>query len=408
LDGWWEINMAGETFGAPAGISQAIGDMNQLSQMSARNFGVAREQQLLPGELALQQGQIAQQPVDMFGKAMLGALRKAQAQKAEQDYRLQRSLGEAISKMASDPNAPKDMADFTSRIAEIAAKVEDPNSAIEWAGKAVVMQGHKAKLKEIETQSMHAEHLAKLDAFDYAARAMNFAQNQEDLDTVNKTIHERWPQQGKLPWEGRPFTPALKQQIIDSSMSSAKNADLDYKEAVQKLREQQFDDKKRHESLLEDIRKKLADITEEREKRLEKNGGKVVGNPSKAGLESVNRLIKKDYPNAPLDDPTVQDFANSIESAVMTATNNNHSLDPVTTRNKIYLDRQDQLRITDVENKWYEGKKPPKAEFKPRLGTFEEPVPLPAKEGDWLKGEVYRAPNGKPAKYLGDGRWEVK
>jgi len=99
--------MAGETYGAPAGISQAIGDANTLSAMSARNFQSAAAQQLLPGELALQQGQIAMQPLERFFKTAEGKLRQAQAEKAQNDLRVSLLEGDAIAKMANDPDAPK-------------------------------------------------------------------------------------------------------------------------------------------------------------------------------------------------------------------------------------------------------------------------------------------------------------
>ena len=45
-------------WGQPAGVPAGIADMNVLSQTNARNA-------LLPGELALQQGQIEAQPTEL-------------------------------------------------------------------------------------------------------------------------------------------------------------------------------------------------------------------------------------------------------------------------------------------------------------------------------------------------------
>lgn len=287
-----------DTWGAPGGISQAIGDQNVLSQTQARDA-------MLPGAIQLQQGQINKQPYEIMNLMANTGLHAAEAGLKNESLRQMKAMSEAMQGFAAG-QAPEgtDPTDFmlgmTGNLVKKAVSVGAVDAAEKMMSNYQQIAGHKASTDRNKIMELHAQHQIRLDKINSAGSFLNGVSDQDSADEAAqqwlKTFGEPAPFASKNnPNWAVPYVPEMYQKMQEQSLTYKQKLDADLKDEVQKYKEQNRDLLLGSKNITNQLTQAKLDLAKTIEERRTQQGGKV-SEPSPRQVQDAKDYIVDEDP----------------------------------------------------------------------------------------------------------------
>lgn len=304
--------MSAATWGAPGGISQAVGDMSTMSQTSSRDA-------MLPGALALQQeqildhpvdraykqGQIAKQPAEIMNLLASSGLRMAEAGLKNEVLRQVKIMSEAMSSMSMGGDVDSmDPLDAMIAVQGNMAKAAIKSGAVEAAGKITQnleqLLGHKATIDRTKAQTKHQEYLEKLDKVNNVGRFLNGVEDQATADEAAQAWFKEFKEPAPFsnpnnPNWAIPFNERRFQRMRDQTLTYQQKLMADNREDKLINADRDFARKKQLDTAMDGWKQAQIDLAREREDRLARGGGKSR-EPSTREVEDASNFISSDDP----------------------------------------------------------------------------------------------------------------
>lgn len=398
--------MAGEMFGAPAGISQAIQDEGNIAQANyvrgktamlpsdlahqqAQTEYLKAQTGAIPSEIALRQAQVSKTPAEIMklwseveeNIAETGAKKFAVDEaKALKAAMIRAAQG---GQFAVDADG-KPMA-MSRSIAKIGMQLMSEgfhNAAKESLNQANLMFGHETSEERLAFDKRKLELEQDLQVYDLVGHRTPWITNQQQLDDLTADVTKRT---GKAPpWAGLRYSPELVQKLNESSLKGSERANFQLKEDKALADQRQREFKNDLERLRLELDKSRFEWQQEKAARDKKAGAVAPAGASE--VDAVTQMLIQQNPK--LKGLTGQDaaafdqFSRSVaDEAKRLYKQADGALTPEQARYKAMTDNMDQLT---VGSNW--GSTTVKYESK-GIGTAKTPIPFAAdaerKEGKW-------------------------
>lgn len=248
-------------FGAPQGISQAIGDVRQLGQLAMQpDVAELTHAQAGLATLKLQEEQA-------FSKALQG------------------SMG------GVSPTAP--ISDQLARLSELAFKSGAVNKGVALAKDYGVIKAHEAAAVSAKAREVTAGILAERNKAQWVATHAMDAQDQQSWQQVNAQYEQQFGEPS--PYKNTPYSPDLTRKLQLAAMTAKERADLKLREANNASLDAARQNTERHQAAGERIQAARLDVERQREARQrEKDAGGAKAPPA-GFVAEANDLLTKDY-----------------------------------------------------------------------------------------------------------------
>jgi len=384
------------------GVPAAVGVLDNLSQIGARDFETQRKQALLPGELAMQ-------PAKLMAEYATGRYHNAQAGDLEQKLQMKKAMADAYkSGQVSQVDAagtPIPYSQQLRQLANIARRVGDVDSVNLYEKEAVTQSGHEAQERARLIQERIQDRLMYKSANEDASRLLRGATSQQDMDDAAGEWEDIYKK--KAPWRGLPYSSQLVQKFVDRGLTEAQSATRDYHNAI--LAKQKFDKEEAQRVAQENLRIKQdaerRKKEEDEQKARERKQGALMKTISADERKMITNLIQRDFPKLDISDPSISDFADNVAFQARKARlDSGGSLSPNGAAETAYQNAKGKLSQTDTWRSYVPGQK---EKLKVNQAGSKQ-IPIEAQPGmKFEEGKYYRR-NGRIGLYKGNDQWEVE
>lgn len=258
-----------DLFGAPVGISAAIGDVRQL------------------GELAMQPGRLAMQPDQA---RLLKAQAGIEEMKLQEEQRYAGALSAAAAGGTGGP-AGGSMADQIGRLAELTLSAGAPNKAMKLITEYSALKGHEAQLLAANARTALAEaQMTKIKSQWVASHLMD-ATDPQSWQQTNADYEATFKEPS--PYKVQPYSPELVNRLQNGALTVKERMDLRIKELNRQSLEASRKSTEQHQRTMERYDAVKAQAAATRAKVAEEQAGGRMP-PAGYTAEAVD-LLTHDY-----------------------------------------------------------------------------------------------------------------
>ncbi len=403
--------MSSAVFGAPGGVSLAIGDLGQLARTDLTNAEAQSARALLPGKLAAQ-------PVDLAHQAALGRLAGAQADASLAKQAQAKAMQDAAKNFFADEGNKNIIPEeFALRLGKTAIQAGDIDTGMDLLKNAGVMAGHRVTQEEHALRAKNAEMDGIFKRLDWAGRFASTVTDPQTYDNFNKQYEGTFKE--KPPWTGMPYSPGLMQEIQKRSVSVKDQMAANDRERRADEAEKQNDIRSRIRNAEYELKKVKEEAAAAERERKAKIGAENFKEPPKESIDSVKDMIlsEPEFKNVPKNNPALNQFARSIEVDARKMVANNGSIEPEAARQIIFQRRKGELSAQEsLRTTLTMGLSPGPADVKYNSknsqaeGSVNAPRPWVENEADRVPGQYYEK-GGRTvqwAKDPSDGKYKWK
>lgn len=362
--------MAGDfsEWGGGGGISSAIGDLNTLATTSMHQQATLRDQQMLPGDLQLQRGKLAQQPAELF--KTLAETRQLIAKAGLEEQTLEQvgiyskalkafALGEQNKQGLVDPDTgvitpsrgltPPKPSEVLLKLSNLAGESGYVSGMIDMAGKATTMSGHESA--DRLTKAREAEHQHQIDQgkMDWLERNTRmFATSPQGWANVNEQYRQKFGEFS--PFSGVQWTPDLSDELGDYTLSFKQKKDQEFKDQKQDDLNDYRDSNSRLTKTITEINKTVEKIQGAQNETKAKSGGKPY-EPTKASIQSIVSMAREDLEEANPDlykganKQIVDRWARDVASVAQDIRQKNRTIEPGVAESQAYQQMKGALLV---------------------------------------------------------------
>lgn len=266
-------------FGAPQGVSQAIGDVQGLENLA-----------LYPDQARL-----------LHAQAGLETMRLQEEQNYAKALAAMQTQHRPPTPVAGTPALPGDtqtgmldqQIDNIGRLAEVAAGAGAPNKAMGLLKTYEGLISHKATIEAAQArQQFYHLKTAQEQTQWFATHAMD-VKDPQSFDKLNNDFEAQF--NTPSPYRGMQWSADLPDRIAKEALSVKDRITISMRDAESKAREADRADAQRSRRVREGIAQQRLKLEQEREGRQQKLG--KTADPTPGTIEEAKRLILKDYPN---------------------------------------------------------------------------------------------------------------
>lgn len=259
-------------FGAPQGISQAIGDVQQL-------------------------GQLAMQPD-------VAELTHAQAGLAALKLNEEQAFAKALQGSTGGVSPGTPLSDQIAKLSELAFRSGAPSKAIALAKDYGVLKAHEAAAVSADARKVTAGITAERNKAQWVATHVMDAQDQQSWQRVNADYEAQFGEQS--PYKNTPYSPDLARKLQLAAMTAKERAELKLRDANNASLEAARRSTELHQRNTERIQAARLDTERQREARLAaKEGPGAKAAPAGYTSEAVD-LLTRDYVDIEPADARIQ------------------------------------------------------------------------------------------------------
>lgn len=334
-------------------------------------------------------------PAELAQKAASTRYTTALADRVETETAGERAVAAAMKAASGVPaqmGGSGSVADQLRGMAKLYTDAGMPSKAAEFLGKASQAEAHEATARAAAFREAAAKVKLKGDQFKMASNLLSGVTDEKSWNEANRLFQEQTGSES--PFKNMPYDKPIVDTLKNASMSAYQKEQMKLKEAEFKERLVDDADKRQHRAASTGIALERLRVTQQREKRLEKAGGKDIGAPGKAEVQAADKLLGDTGLEG--DERDAAAFSIASEAKVLRRKNPGISADEALRQAAITAKTNGS--ITPGEKNLFSKNVPTK---------FAAPVSMPAsgKKADLVEGQLYKQ-GDKVARWT-KGGWEL-
>lgn len=364
------------------------------------NLGASFMTPVLQNQQYAQSQQMA--PAELAQKAAAARYTGAMADRLQMETEGEKRVAAALAAQRAGQgsgeigNAPSSISDLLHTYSNIYAAAGLPTKAAEFAEKASQASAHeataraglmRAKLQDFQLQKGQIEQVTKL---------LNGVHSAEDWKAANAAFGQQFGQ--RSPFADTEYDPELVKLLQAQSLSAYQQQVLDLKKTAVAIARADKESAMASRAVRDNIAAERLRVSQQREARLTKSGGKDTGAPGKVELEAARNLI-----GDTLDGDAKDSAAFSIASEAKVLRRKNPGLSADDAMRQALLTAQQSGNFVPGEKSRipFFGKDSP-AKF-----VTPQDLPKSGKQADLVVGNHYRGPDGKVYEWTKAKQWKA-
>lgn len=354
---------------------------------------------LLANQQYLQQEKLG--PAELAQKVAGARYTSALADKVEMDVAADRKAAALMTaQMAGNGQSgsiggaqPSSLSGLLYSQAQIWAAAGKPEMAARLTAQASQAASHEATARAADVRAKLSQFSLQKQQIGMMSNLLGGVKDEESWQAANSAFEKETGQAS--PFKDTPYDPKLVETLQDSLMTAYQKAVLDTKVKALGITASNVASEIQHRATQDAIAAERLRVSQARELRMQKAGGKDVGFPSKGEIDAAARLIGSDLEGDDLDNAATAVAAKARELR----------------KKNPGLNGDDAMRqaLQQVRNagEIQPGKRGGLFGIGSEKGSFSVPQPLPAsgKASDLVKGQIYKGPKGN-FRWTGKG-WEA-
>lgn len=283
-----------------------------------------------------------------------------------------------------------------SGLASMYALAGMPDKAAEYMAKASQAQAHEATARAALAREAASKVKLAGDQFKMASNLLSGVKDQESWNEANRLFEQQTGQES--PFKNIPYDPKVVETLNNAALSAYQKQQLEFKGKELSLKVADVKSAIESRATRDTVAVERLRVSQQREKRIEKAGGKDLGAPSKVETQQAARLLG----DTGLEGDELDNAAFSIASEAKAIRRKNPGVSADEALRQATLKAKENGSIIPGEKHLLSRNTP--AKFSPPTGGVKS---LPATADKLVKGHVYADGKGNIAEWDGKG-WTNK
>jgi len=332
------------------------------------------------------------QPVELAQKAASTRYTTALADRVEMETAAEKRVAATLSQyggMAPQGGGTGSISSQLLGMSSMYAQAGQPTKAAALAQQAAQAQAHEATARAAAVREAAAKVKMQGEQFKMAAELLGGVKDQESWQNANRLFEEQTGQES--PFKNIPYDPKVVETLKDASMTAYQKQVLDLREKSVKATITNVASEIQSRAVRDNVALERLRVSQQREQRIAKAGGKDIGAPGKAEVSAADKLLG----DTGLEGDDRDQAAFSIASEARVLRRKNPALSADEALRQAALNARTNGSITPGVKHLLSRNEPAK---------FNAPVSLPTsgKKSDLVIGQLYKQ-GDKTAKWTKDG-----
>lgn len=327
------------------------------------------------------------QPVEIAQKVASTRYTSALADRVEQGAAADKSVAAQMAQMAGagpQQGGTGSVSERLNAMSEMYAKAGLPTKAAALAQQASQAAAHEATASAAAVRSAAQKVKLQGDQFKMASNLLANVSDAQGWANANALFEQQTGQES--PFKAIPYDPKVVKMLQDASLSAYQKSQLALRGEAVKATVANVKSEIESRATRDGVALERLRVTQQREDRLAKNGGKDIGSPGKPEVAAASKLLG----DTGLEGDELDAAAFSIASEAKVLRRKNPGISADEALRQAALTARTNGSITPGQHHILSRNDPAK---------FSAPVSLPAsgKKADLVDGQLYKSPDGKTA-----------
>lgn len=316
-------------------------------------------------------------PVELAQKAASTRYTGALADHLETENAADKKVAAFMAQQAASgggaPGQPQSVSQRLLGLSDLYSQAGQPTKAAQYAQWASSAAAHESTASAAQVRQKFEEFQMNAGMIDKAVKLFGGVKDATSWDEMNAAVEK---ETGKpSPFANTPYDPKLVDLLKGQATTEFQKQELSLRRAANEARLADIKSAMSHRTTQDGISSERLRISQQRETRLAKGGGKDVGSPSKVEVEAAARLIGPDLEG---DEKDTAAFTVAANAKAIRVKNKGMSSDDAL-RQALLQAKQSGDFVPFVQNRW----------SKNTPGKFVVPQPIPPKDSDKVVGQHY-------------------
>lgn len=320
----------------------------------------------------------------------------AYADLADNKVKAEKNMQDIMGGLTLDPKASQSATMM--QLAGASMKAGDAVTARELMARAAQAQTQEARILEYTARQKTAETTLHLKQADRYTALMSGVKTKQDFDAANAIFEREFGEKPPQP----DFDPRIVKVLQDSAIKARDKIYQEHAKAMEGLaRAREADMASYHREEI-GLRKGELERKKERDKVLDKNGGKDIGAPTKGEIDAAGDVIAREGKGKGMSTEGARSAAFDLASRARALRKQNPGLSAGEAHQRAFVEQVEDGHYAFEKGGWgSSGKNTYRTGASP-----ENPLPAPTDRSK-LKGQTYYSTPKGTLLYLGNGKWQV-